>query len=111
MERDRDGYIIVSICKADDVLKAVADSREPLSIAQIIQALGGEVGKDSVFRVCVTLESLNWLNKIGDHYELGMGLALFWAKKKSLLEASRIRVERDLALLSPTELHKTEDQP
>jgi DNA-binding IclR family transcriptional regulator len=98
MERDRDEYIQKTILKAGAIMKVITEAREPLGILQIVEKVE-DIGKDSVFRTCVTLESMGWINRIGERYELGMGLSLLWAKKKATLEAQRIAIDKALALL------------
>ncbi|MFA7465319.1 MAG: helix-turn-helix domain-containing protein, partial [Syntrophales bacterium] len=79
---------------AGQVLNAVADAKEPIGPSEIARESG--VSVDTAFRMCATLEELGFLQQIGDRYQLGMGLALFWARKKASLEGEKSRVERDL---------------
>ncbi len=101
MTADKDRYIIAAVVKAGAVLKAVANGRDPMLVSEIEQEVDPTLGMDtnSVFRQCVTLEYLGFLAQVGDRYELGMGLGLFWAKKKAILEAQRTRIDGDITLL------------
>jgi DNA-binding IclR family transcriptional regulator len=46
--------------------------------------------------MCVTLEETGLLKQIGDKYELGMGNALLWARKKASLEGERDEINKEL---------------
>jgi hypothetical protein len=94
---DKERYIIAAVRKAGDVLKTVANSREPLTPTQIAEQL--DMDTNAAFRQCVTLETIGWLRQIGDKYELGMGLALFWARKRAQLEATVKRAQTDIMKL------------
>lgn len=90
-------YRIEAVYQAGHVLKAVAESKGAVGPSDIASNLGIKV--NTAFRMCVTLEGIGFLKQIGDKYELGMGLALFWARKKAMLEGERDNVSRDLASL------------
>jgi DNA-binding IclR family transcriptional regulator len=94
---DKERYIIAAVVKAGEVLKSIANAREPMTPTEIASDL--DIDVNAAFRQCVTLESLGFLNQIGERYELGMGLQLFWARKKASLEAQRTRIEKELGLL------------
>jgi DNA-binding IclR family transcriptional regulator len=94
---DKERYVTKAILQAGMILKAVANSREPMTISEISAAC--EISKDVAFRTCVTLEDMIYLQKVGDRYDLGMGLALFWAKKKATLEAQRDRIDKAIETL------------
>jgi len=99
---DKDRYLVASVRKAGQIMRAIAESKEPMSIAQIIEAVraaGGDLTQDSAFRMCATLELLGWVTQIGERYELGTGLSLLWARKKATLEAQRIAIDKALDLL------------
>ena len=98
MEKDN-RYRIEAVFQAGQVLRAVAETKGAVGSSNIAKNLGITV--NTAFRMCVTLEELGFLKQIGDKYELGMGLALFWARKKATLEGERAGIERDLASLEP----------
>jgi hypothetical protein len=87
-------YRIESVYQAGEILKLIANSREPLGPTDITQRL--DVTMNTAFRMCTTLEEVGFLEPIGDKYQLGMGLALIWAKKKVQLETSIKKDARDL---------------
>jgi len=93
-----DRYHIKSIIQAGDILKAVANSKEPVSAADLAKSCG--LTANTAFRICVTLADVGFLNPIGEKYELGMALMLFWAKKKADLEAKKEKIENVLAEIS-----------
>ncbi|MCX5828732.1 MAG: helix-turn-helix domain-containing protein [Deltaproteobacteria bacterium] len=90
-------YRIEAVYQAGQILRAVAESKGAIGSSDIAKSLGITV--NTAFRMCVTLEELGFLRQIGDKYELGMGLALFWARKKATLEAEKSGIERDLLSL------------
>jgi len=94
---DRSRYRIETVFQAGQILKAVAQAKELVGPSDIAREL--DITVNTAFRMCVTLEELGFLQQIGDRYQLGMGLALFWARKKSGLEVERERIESDLKSL------------
>lgn len=91
---DRSRYRIDAVFQAGQVLKVLAMAKEPMGTTYIAKEVGMTV--NTAFRMCVTLEELGFIQQIGDRYQLGMGLALFWARKKAGLEAEKARVETDI---------------
>lgn len=106
-----DRYVIQAVAKASAVLKTVAESREPMTVAEIVEGLDSEFNMDTnaVFRMCETLDSLHWLNRVGDRsFEIGMGLAVLWARKRARMESVREQAFKDLNLLvEPSEMLKS----
>lgn len=90
-------YRIESVFQAGQVMKAVADSKEAVGPSEVAKTLGITI--NTAFRMCMTLEELGFLKQIGEKYELGMGLALFWARKKATLEGERAEIDRDIEQL------------
>ena len=90
-------YRIESVFQAGQVLRAVADSKGVMGPTEIAASLGIKV--NTAFRMCATLEELGFLKQVGEKYELGMGLALFWARKKASLEGERVAIEKDITQL------------
>lgn len=97
MKKNNDRYRIESVYQAGQVLRAVAETKGAVGSSDIAKNLGIKV--NTAFRMCVTLEELGFLKQIGDKYELGMGLALFWARKKATLEGERAAIDRDIEKL------------
>jgi DNA-binding IclR family transcriptional regulator len=86
---------IGSVLKSGEVLKYLATQKEPVSGPQIAKAVGIPTG--TVMDHLYTLGLLGFVRQVGgDGYELGMGLALFWARKKALLESERDKIGRAL---------------
>lgn len=92
MERNR--YRIESVYQAGQVLRAVAESKGAVGSTEIAASLGITV--NTAFRMCATLEELGFLKSVNEKFELGMGLALFWARKKATLESERAAIDRDI---------------
>lgn len=91
---DGNRYRIETVYQAGQILKTVADFKNPVGSSDVAKALG--ITANTAYRMCVTLEELGFLKQIGDRYDLGMGLALFWARKKAMLEGERVGIERQL---------------
>lgn len=102
MKKDNGRYHIEAITQAGDVLAAVADSREPMSAAEIAKATG--LNNNKAFRICSTLEAMNYLNKVGDRFKLGQALSLFWARYKTRREAERDKITQELKSLEIKEV-------
>ncbi len=92
-------YRIKAVYTAGLVLGEIANSPGPISSAEIAAAL--DIDQNMAFRQCCTLEELGFARQNGDKkFELGMKLALFWARKKSSLEGKRDKIDSDLRTLN-----------
>lgn len=89
--------IIDSVRKATEILEHLAHQKEPVSGSDVARAVN--LPKGTVMCHLVTLEETNLIRRVGDSFELGMGAALLWARKKALLEGVRDRAERNLVAL------------
>lgn len=89
---------IDAVRKAMGILEFFAHQKEPVTGAEIAQAVNIAVG--TVMCHLATLEETRFVRRIGDRYELGMGAALIWARFKSNLEADIERKKRDLESIS-----------
>lgn len=98
---EKNRYRIEAVWRAGEVLRVVANSREPMRSAEIARACGAT--DNTAFRICETLEESGFLKRVGDHYELGMGLALFYARYKALREGLRDKIDRELDELKVAE--------
>ncbi|WP_316347656.1 helix-turn-helix domain-containing protein [Desulfuromonas acetoxidans] len=66
------------------ILKMLAAQKKPVPGQEVARALDAANG--TIMCHLATLEDAGFVRKVGEHYELGMELALFWARKKALLE-------------------------
>jgi len=80
------------------ILNTLADQRQPASGKTIAGAVGEAHG--TVMCHLVTLEDAGYVQRVGDHFELGTKLALHWARKKSQVEG---RISRDTETLRQLE--------
>ena len=94
-------YTIQVLMDADEVLGALASFREPAGLSEISAACG--LSRNKVFRILRTLEKLRYVEALGDHYRLGMQLALYWARTKARLESERAEIDRTLKELEVTD--------
>jgi DNA-binding IclR family transcriptional regulator len=92
-------YTIEAVRQAGEILKFIAEQREPVTSADAARACG--ITTNTAFRQCWTLsERLGFLDRVGDRYRLGARLALIWAKRKSIVEGTIQRAESELRELS-----------
>jgi DNA-binding IclR family transcriptional regulator len=85
---------IAAVAKTAQILKFLAEQKEPISGAEVAKAINMPVG--TVMSHLATLQDEGFVKGIGDRFEVGMGAALLWAKVKSNLEGQRDRIGRDL---------------
>ncbi len=101
MKDNGNRYRIEAIAQAGQVLRVIADSKEPMGAQEITRVTG--IKPNTAFRILVTLDEVGFLKQIGEKYDLGMGLALFWARKKSRLLGTREQIDGDLNSLEKEE--------
>ncbi|CAN2041047.1 IclR family transcriptional regulator [Candidatus Magnetomoraceae bacterium gMMP-15] len=90
---------IDSIYKCFDILRFIRDSRKAVSGKHIANEIG--YPQATVMSHLATLEDLNVIKECGGGlYELGMELALFWAKMKARKEHEKERVIKELNQLN-----------
>ena len=76
------------------VLRFLADQKEPVAGSHVARALDMPVG--TVMCHLVTLEDDRITRRIGELWELGDGMAIFWARRKAQLECGIDRMKNDL---------------
>ena len=94
---------IEAVRKTGEILKYLSNTKDPASAPDIARAVGLPTGTTMCH--LATLDDLGFVLTVGDRYQLGMGLALFWARVKSSLEAQRDKVNQNLGLLNQGEEH------
>jgi len=90
-------YRIEAVYQAGQILKTISEIKRPLGSSEVAKELG--ITDNTAYRMCVTLEEIGFLKQVGCKYDLGMGLALFWARKKAMLEGERNSIEKQLTEL------------
>lgn len=88
---------IEAVKKTGEILRYLAGQKEPITGPKIAQAVNLPPGTTMCH--LATLEDLGFVSTVGDRFRLGMGLALFWARVRSGLEADRTRIEQDIKSL------------
>ncbi|MBI4714412.1 MAG: helix-turn-helix domain-containing protein [Nitrospirae bacterium] len=90
-------YRIGSVMEAGKLLKILAEKKEPAGV----RVLAGEIGtsENKAFRLLQTLEDIGFVRRIGEGYELGTGMALFWARAKARAEMKIEEGRKELDLL------------
>lgn len=88
---------IEAVTKALEILEFLATQKEPINGPEVARAVGLPVG--TVMCHLATLEDKNFIRRTGGCFELGMGAATIWARKKSLLEGQRNLIDRDIKTL------------
>lgn len=89
---------IKSLPKAFAVLRYLSECREAASAQDV--AKGVDLPVATVMCYLVTLEDERMVRCIGGGWELDMGLAIFWARRKAQLEG---RIARDTNELNELE--------
>ncbi len=89
---------INALVAANAILQVLRDSRDPVGITEI--AKRAVLSVDVVFRQVGTMATLRWIEKIGDGYVLGLGLALMWARRKALAEIALEKANKELSDLT-----------
>lgn len=88
---------IEAVAKAAEILEFLGNQKEPITGPEISSAVG--LPTATVMCHLITLQDKNFVRQVGGGFELGMGAALLWGRKKSLLEGARERIKRDITLL------------
>ena len=88
---------IEAVNKAGEILKYLAAQKQPVTGPELAESVKMQVG--TVMCHLATLGDLGFVRQVGDGWELGMGLALIWARVKSNLEGQRDRIDSDLRSL------------
>ncbi|MEW6670194.1 MAG: helix-turn-helix domain-containing protein [Thermodesulfobacteriota bacterium] len=94
MESGRSYKRIAAVATSVTILRHLAEQREPVSGAEVARALNLPTG--TAMCHLVTLEDDRLVRRIGEHWELGDGMAIFWARRKSQLEGGIERMKNDL---------------
>jgi DNA-binding IclR family transcriptional regulator len=76
------------------ILRHLAEQKQPVSGQDVARALGLPHG--TAMCHLVTLEDERLVRSVGGAWELDMGLALFWARKKSQLQGQIARAADEL---------------
>ena len=79
------------------VLRHLSEQREPLSGQDVAQAVG--VPHATAMCHLATLEDEGLVRSVGGCYELGTGMALLYARYKSLLEGKIEKLNKELNAL------------
>jgi len=79
------------------ILRHLADQRQPISGQDVARAVDAPHG--TVMCHLATLEDERLVRSVGGAWELDMGLALFWARKKAQLQGTLDRASDELKQL------------
>lgn len=88
---------IKAVKTAIDIIKFLSDQREPASAADAAAALEMQYG--TLMCQLVTLEDAGMVRRIGDHWQLGTGMALIWARTKAKTESQQNDINNLLSAL------------
>lgn len=89
---------IDAVIKTGHILKFIGSKNKPVTAPDIARVTGFPVG--TVMCHLVSLAEHGFVRQLNDSWELGMGMALLWARVKSNLETQRDRIDRDLESIS-----------
>ena len=85
---------IEAVRKAGEILKYLGQVKEPATGPEIATAVNLAAG--TAMCHLATLEDIGFVQRIGDHWRIGTGLALMWARVKSNLEGEKMLIEERL---------------
>jgi len=85
---------IEAVGKAIRILRFLSDQRGPASGVEVSRAVGLPVG--TAMCHLETLENDRMVRKVGEHWELGDGMAVLWARRKAQLEGGIQRIKNQL---------------
>jgi DNA-binding IclR family transcriptional regulator len=85
---------IEAVRKAGEILKYLAQAKEPATGREIAQAVNLALGTTMCH--LTTLEDAGFVQSVGDHWRIGTGLALIWARVKSNLEGEKMLIESQI---------------
>jgi len=88
---------IEAVSKAIGILEFLATQKGPVTGSDIAKAVSLPVA--TVMSQIITLQDHNFVRNAGAGFELGMGAAMIWARKKALLEGERHRIDNDIQKL------------
>ena len=88
---------IDAVSKAMELLEFLATQKEPVTGPDIARAV--QLPTATVMCHLVTMQDKNFVRQVGGGFELGMGAANLWARKKSLMEGQRDRLNYDIQKL------------
>ncbi|HAM41250.1 MAG TPA: IclR family transcriptional regulator [Candidatus Omnitrophica bacterium] len=88
---------IEAVAKAIAILEFLATQKHPVGGPEIARAVDMPVA--TVMSQIITLQDHNFVRNLGAGFELGMGAALIWARKKSLLAGERSRIDNEITKL------------
>jgi DNA-binding IclR family transcriptional regulator len=80
------------------LLNELANTKEPTGGQDLANAVDAKFG--TVMCHLATLEDAGYVTRIGEKYQLGMKMALMWARVKSNLESKRDKINSDIESLS-----------
>jgi DNA-binding IclR family transcriptional regulator len=85
---------IEAVRKTCEILIYLGNQKEPSTGLAVAAAVGLPAG--TVMCHLVTLQEKGFVQQVGGAWQLGMALALLWARKKAELEGARDRIINDL---------------
>lgn len=85
---------IEAVRKTGEILKYLASQKEPVQGPAIAKAVGLAAGTTMCH--LATLEDMGFVQKVGDYFRLGLGLALIHARVKGNLEGDKMKIESAL---------------
>ena len=80
-----------------NILRFLADQREPVTGLELAQELG--LAHGTMMCYLATLTDAGFVKLAGERFCLGPMLSVYWARAKAKLEAKRDKIDRDLAIL------------
>lgn len=90
---------IEAVSKTLEIIDFLAHQKEPASGLMVAKAVGLQPG--TVMCHLATLEDHGIVQQVGGMYWLGMKLAVYWARKRSILESEIEKKKLELESILP----------
>jgi len=95
---------IESVKKTTDVLKFLAKERRLLTGSEVAEGVGLPTG--TALCHLITLADAGFVRQVGEGWELGIGLALIWARVKANIEGKINTLQSELKALEVDDVTK-----
>lgn len=88
---------IKAVAMTVEILRTLAKQERPMTGSDIAATIDAPLG--TVMCHLASLRDERLVDAVADHWKLGMGMALFWARAKADLTSERERIDRQLEML------------
>jgi len=94
MKRERTYKRIEAVRKAGEILRYLGNEKEPRTAQEIAAAVS--LAQGTTMCHLATLEDLRFVQRVGEHWLIGMGLAVIWARARANLEEQKTGIGQQI---------------